>query len=493
MVGPSGTTTTKEGSTAQAVSGPEVSGDFSPAGDAARKQTAEADRDVASSLHLRFAFLAEASRCLADSLDYATTLTTVAGMALPHLGAWCIVDVVENGAAGPLDSAPASDIAAEARDHTIRRLAVLHPDPQKQARARALCERYPPAPADLFGAPRVMRTGRPEVALTVPEATLEATAHDDEHLRLLRELGVRAYMIVPMVARGATVGAITFVTADDSPVFGAADLLLAEDLASRCASAVDNARLYGVALTARAEAEASRTAVQAANQAKSDFLAVMSHELRTPLNAIGGYAELLELGVRGPMTEAQVEDLQRIQRAQRHLTGLIEQVLNYARLEAGRTRCELTDVNLDQALLTAEVLVAQQVSDKELSCECARGAGMTVRVDRAWLHQILVNLLANAVKFTSDGGRIDVRYEGHADRVELRVRDSGIGIPADKLEAIFEPFVQAGRRLNDPRPHEGMGLGLAISRDLARRMAGDLRVESVEGQGSTFSLTLPRV
>jgi signal transduction histidine kinase len=479
--------------------------------DTSRVRDAEADRDLARSLQARFAFLAEASRCLADSLDYDVTLATVAGLALPHLGAWCIVDVIEDRAGDPL-GAPLPDAGGggdvdEADGHTIRRLAVLHPEPGRQALARELFERYPPAPDDLVGAPRVMRTGRPELVLDVPDGVLEAMAHDAEHLRLLRALGVRAYLIVPMVARARTVGAITFITADREREFGDADLLLAEDLARRCAMAVDNARLYHSALLARAEArqataraevatqvaDEARELADAANRAKADFMAVMSHELRTPLNAIGGYAELLELGVRGPMTPQQISDLQRIQRAQRHLTGLIEQVLNYARIEAGRIRCDLADVDVYEGVLTAEVLVGSQARAKGLTLEwkaCDRG--LVARADRAWLHQILVNLLGNAVKFTASGGQLTLECEAHPDRIEIRVRDTGIGIPADKLEAIFGAFVQVGRRLNDAQPYEGVGLGLAISRDLARRMGGDLRVESREGHGSTFTLTVPR-
>jgi signal transduction histidine kinase len=473
--------------------------------DATRVRDAEADRDVARSLQARFAFLAEASRCLADSLDYDATLATVAGLALPHLGAWCIVDIIETGAADHPDVAPAA--GTDPPDCTMRRLAVLHPDPQKQALARELHERYPPAPADLVGAPRVIRTGRPEIVLDVPDAALEAAAQDGEHLRLLRELGVRAYLIVPMVARGRMVGAITFVTADREREFGDADLLLAEDLARRCAMAVDNARLYHAAVTARADATAAsaeaenatrvaheaRDVAAAANRAKAEFMAVMSHELRTPLNAIGGYAELLELGIRGPMTEPQLHDLQRIQRAQKHLAGLIEQVLSYARVEAGRVRCELTDVAVHEAVLTAEVLVSPQLRAKGLSFAWGScDAGLTVRADRAWLHQILVNLLANAIKFTESGGHVAIHCDVRPEFVELRIADSGIGVPSDKLEAIFEPFMQVGRRLNDPRPHEGVGLGLAISRDLARRMGGDLRAASEEGKGSTFTFTVAR-
>ena len=285
-------------------------------GDGAARRVAERERDAAEASRDRFAFLAEVSRCLAESLDYETTLATVAGMSLPYLGAWCIVDVCIG-------------------DEGIRRLAVLHPNPAKQALARTLHERYPPRADDLLGAPRVIRTGRPEVVLDVSDAALRDAAHDAEHLRLLRELGIGAYVIVPMVARGQVVGAMTFVTVEAGRRFGDLDLVLAEDLASRAALAVDNARLRREAIEARQDAAAAQAAAEAVSRAKSEFLAVMSHELRTPLNAITGYVDLIEMGLHGPVTPEQRSDLERIQRSQRHLTGLINGVLNYSRLEAG--------------------------------------------------------------------------------------------------------------------------------------------------------------
>jgi PAS domain S-box-containing protein len=231
---------------------------------------------------------------------------------------------------------------------------------------------------------------------------------------------------------------------------------------------------------------------EAANRAKSDFLAVMSHELRTPLNAIGGYAELIELGVRGPVTDAQRQDLHRIQQSQKHLLRLINEVLSYARMEAGAASFDLAEVNVAERVGAAEAMVLPQASARGLVLErCACPPELVARVDPERLQQILLNLLSNATKFTAPGGRVGIRVDAAGDRVAIRVWDTGMGIPAEKLQSVFEPFVQVGRGLNNPM--DGVGLGLAISRDLARGMGGDLVAESEPGGGSTFILTLPRV
>ncbi len=249
-------------------------------------------------------------------------------------------------------------------------------------------------------------------------------------------------------------------------------------------------RLLTESESARSDAEAARAEAEAANRAKSEFLAVMSHELRTPLNAIGGYAELVEMGIRGPVTPQQQEDLRRIQNSQRHLLGLINEVLNYAKLETGTVHYDIAEVPLREALAAAESLVAPQARAKRLALVVDDGPpSLAVLADAEKLRQILVNLLSNAVKFTDAGGSVEITCGVEDARVQVRVRDTGIGIAADKLESIFDPFVQV--RADLTRPHEGTGLGLAISRDLARGMGGSLAAESTPGAGSTFTLTLP--
>ena len=241
---------------------------------------------------------------------------------------------------------------------------------------------------------------------------------------------------------------------------------------------------------ASVELEARTEAAENANRAKSDFLRAMSHELRTPLNAIGGYAQLIELGIRGPVTPEQHEDLSRITRSQRHLLSLINDILNYAKIEAGHVNYETLDISVHEMILAMDELVRPQMLAKHITYECDAGPqDLLVRVDPEKTLQVMLNLLSNAVKFTPSDGLIKVWVAQNDGMAEIHVRDSGVGIAADRLEAIFEPFVQVGRTLSGAS--EGTGLGLSISRDLARGMKGDLLVESELGRGSTFTLILP--
>jgi PAS domain S-box-containing protein len=235
----------------------------------------------------------------------------------------------------------------------------------------------------------------------------------------------------------------------------------------------------------------ARTVAEDANQLKTEFLATMSHELRTPLNAIAGYAELLEMGIHGPVTDDQRSALERIQRSQRHLLGLINDILNFAKLSAGRVEYDLADVSVQRTVDTLVPMIEPQLRSKRLHFShdgCAED--LTLRADEEKLCQILLNLLSNAIRFTGEEGAISIACTERDDMVLIDVRDTGSGIPSDRLAQIFEPFVQINRRLSTP--NEGTGLGLAISRDLARAMSGDITVESELGRGSTFTVALPR-
>ena len=367
----------------------------------------------------------------------------------------------------------------------IVRQAGLHPE-MIAAFARFPISRAGPAA-------QCLRTGEPQWA----ESREEILTRYPEIPHIFEKLGTQALATVPLHVAGETVGAVSFTwtEARSLPPETRAFFLA---LGRQAAQAVERARLVEAERAAAIErerllaaTEAARSEAEAANRAKSDFLAVMSHELRTPLNAIGGYAELMEMGIRGPVTPQQAEDLRRIQASQRHLLGLVNEVLNYARIETGSVHYELTDVPLGAVVASVEPLVAPQLAAKGLGYTVSKCDPQPVaRADKEKVRQVLLNLLSNSIKFTERGGRVEVSCEARDGQVVvIQVRDTGVGIPPNELARVFEPFVQVNASLT--RTQEGAGLGLAISRDLARGMGGDLTAESEPGVGSTFTLSLP--
>ena len=314
------------------------------------------------------------------------------------------------------------------------------------------------------------------------ESNADARERFPAEAKTLASAGIETAVMLP-IADGRVIALMSLSWSTVRPLpNGERDLM--ELFASQCGQAL------GRAIATEAEHRA-RESAEEANRAKTQFLATMSHELRTPLNAISGYAELLSLGLRGPTTPEQQEDLARIMRSQRHLLSVINDILNFARLEAGHVEYHVTAIPLPTLLGDLESLIRPQLAAKQLEFACApAGNGVVVRADTEKVRQVLLNLLANAVKFTPAGGSIRVSSDHDDRRVHIRVADTGIGIPADRRAAIFEPFIQLHRTL--AQPAEGTGLGLAISRDLARGMGGELSVESDPGLGSTFTLTLQR-
>ena len=412
----------------------------------------------------RAQYLAAASHDLSMSLDENATRNTVRRLALPRRGTWCIVDVCESNGA-------------------IHRLAVVHPDPHKQALAHLLETRWPSLCTDDIGAGAVVRSQQPAVVTHDSGDALVLAANGDENLGILREIGFGSLMVVPLIVRARVQGAITFVSRDGDPAFTTDEIALAVDLAARCAMALDNARLYR-------EADALRLVAELSNQAKGQFLSNMSHELRTPLNAIGGFAELIELGIHGPVTEAQHLALARVKANQQHLLVLITEILNFVRVESGRMEYRCSEVPMAPALADVAGMLSAAISEKGLSLVGPEGSNVVAWADPDRVRQILVNLVMNAVKYVpANGGAITLSCEVVGTMAFAHVADTGEGIAPEKLESIFEPFVQLAGGMSERRG--GVGLGLAISRDLARAMHGDLTVESTVGAGSTFTLSLP--
>ena len=395
--------------------------------------------------------LSDVSRQFAHSLDADEIVHMLAQAAVSRIADACVVLQFNDAGVGVIALAHARD----ERLHELRSVFTAHP-PRMES-------------ADVMAVPFVQMRPAPYAPAGERGAALAA-------------MGLTTAVTIPMIARGHAFGSCTYLLETSS--VDAISQRTFVDLASRAALSADNARLFR-------DAEAARNEAQVANSAKMDFLAAMSHELRTPLNAIAGYVDLIALGVRGPVTPEQLTDLERISQNERHLASLIEDILNYAKVEAGRVEYEIREIDVNKAIADVASLMSAPYGTKGVSLSfTAPEDPATALGDEARLRQVLVNLLGNAVKFTPSGGTVSLSREVDVEAVRITCRDTGKGIPGDKLDAIFEPFVQVAATASGKR--DGLGLGLAISRDLMRGMRGDLLVESELGVGSAFTLVLPR-
>jgi len=401
-------------------------------------------------------FLADASATLAALVDYESTLQKVAGLAVPTFSDWCAVDMLdENG--------------------QLRRLAVTHVDQSKVELAYELHRRFPPDPDATQGLWNIVRTGTSELVPEISDELLVASAKDAEFLRILRELGLKSYMGVPLRVRGRVLGAITFIAAESGRRYDAGDLVIAEDLAHRAAVAVENTRLYHE--------------VREADRRKDEFLAILGHELRNPLAPISNALHILKL----PGADSQIVEQARemMERQVQHMVRLVDDLLDVSRIVRGKVDLRREPIELS-AVVTRAVETSQPLIDSEgheLSVSVPNER-MTVSGDLVRLAQVLGNLLNNAARYTERGGKIFLEAERINDRAVLRVRDTGIGIAPDVLPRIWDLFVQADRR--EKGSQGGMGIGLALVRGLVGLHGGTVEAQSEGlGKGSEFVVALP--
>jgi PAS domain S-box-containing protein len=403
-------------------------------------------------------FLTEAGGVIASSLDYETTLASVAHMAVPTLADWCAVDVLDN-------------------NRTPKRLAVAHVDQAKAEWAYELQKRYPPDPDAPRGIANVLRTGESEIYPEITDEMLVAGAVDAEHLKIMRDIGFTSAIIVPLVAQGRTLGAITLISAESRRKYGPDDLALAEGLAHRAAIAIENAHLYRSA--------------QDANRLKDEFLATVSHELRTPLTAIMGWAYLLRAGQIDEGGRATA--LETIERNARAQAQIIDDLLDVSRIITGKLRLDVREIDPISFIESAIEAVRPAAEAKGVRLQKVMDTGVvSIAGDPARLQQVVWNLLSNAIKFTPKGGRVQIRLERVNSHIEIAVTDTGSGIRPDFLPHVFERFRQADQATT--RQHGGLGLGLSIVRHLIELHGGTVQADSAgENQGSTFTVKLPVV
>jgi len=415
-------------------------------------------------------FLVRAGQALVSSLDYQTTLGTVARLAVPQLADWCAVDLVD-----PETS-------------QFKQVAVAHVDPAKVRYAEELGKRYPPPQDAESGVAQVIRSGKSELYAELPQALVESRARDSDHLNIIRELKLQSAMVVPLRGRDKTFGAMTFVYAGSERRYNAEDLAFAEDLAQRAALAIENALALQATEQARKQERWMREEAERTNRLKDEFLATASHELRTPLNAILGWTLTLQRNSIDVETDRALVVIERNARAQ---AKLIEDVLDVSRIVSGKLALHLGPTSVVAAARAAVETITPAAEAKGISVVVeAVDERSTITADANRLQQIIWNLLSNAVKFTAKDGSVLLRVYREGSDVCISVKDDGEGIRPELLQAIFEPFQQADS--STTRRHGGLGLGLSIVKQLIAAHGGSVRAESDgPGKGATFTVRLP--
>ncbi len=401
-------------------------------------------------------FLAETSAALAALVDYESTLQKVANLAVPYFADWSAVDVV-------------------GEDGSLRRLAVAHRDPEKVRLAQELHRRYPPDPDAPGGIHYVFRTGRPEILEEITDELLAKGARDEEHLRLVRSLGLRSYICVPLVVSGKPFGVLTFVTAESGRRYARPDLSLAQDLAHRAAVAIENAQLY--------------KALREEDRRKTEFLALLAHELRNPLAPLRNSLEVMRLA--GDDREAVGRARTLMERQLQHLVRLVDDLLDVSRISRGKLQLHKERVTLAAvvagALETCQPLVKQQNDDLTVTLP---EEPVWVDADKTRLAQALCNLVSNAAKYSDPGGRIWLTARREGAEAVVSVKDTGVGIPAAMLPRVFDLFTQVDRSLE--KSQGGLGVGLSIVKRLVELHGGSVEARSEgHGKGSEFIVRLP--
>lgn len=412
--------------------------------------------EAAESARRQAAFLAEVGAVLSKSLDYEQTLSTVAQLAVREIADWCAVDIVDQSG-------------------DIRRLVVEHIDPGKREYARELQQKYPPVRNAVDGVHQVIRTGKPILVKSISPELLKERVRNEEWLRIVQALGLTSYLAVPIVSPAGVLGAMTFVLAESGRHYTEQDLAFAQDVAARAALAIDNAFAYQRAHTA--------------NRLKDEFLATLSHELRTPLNAILGYAQMLNLGAL--QREGYARALAVITRNADALRQIIDDVLDVSRITSGKLRLAVRPVDVHDVLQNAVATIQPAADAKGVALQLTSAPNLPlISGDPDRLQQVLWNLLSNAVKFTSRGGHVWISADYSDGLVEITVKDDGPGIDPKFVPYLFERFRQADSRFS--REHGGLGLGLAIVRELVELHGGTVSAESEGmGSGATFRVQLP--